>query len=150
MWTAPLAAVVLAVTVPLALEVLGADCPVEGMDYLNQCNGLATASMVFLFGGLIVAQIAVVAAVYALIIRAAGAAWHKTGRAGGLPNAPQPQVGRPSAGSTVRLTGGSKELSLSGTQLRHPSAGVMSATRVRREFLPHPPSARHELVLLDR
>jgi len=77
MWTAPLAAVVFAVTVPLALEVLGADCPVEGMDYLNQCNGLATASMVFLFGGLIVVQIAVVAAVYALIIRAAGAAWRK-------------------------------------------------------------------------
>lgn len=77
MWTAPLAAVLLAVTVPLGLEVLGADCPVEGMDYLDQCNGLATASMVFLFGGLIVVQIAVVAAVYALIIRAAGAAWHK-------------------------------------------------------------------------
>ena len=77
MWTAPLAAVVFAVTVPLALEVLGADCPVGGMDYLNQCNGLATASMVFLFGGLIVVQIAVVAAVYALIIRAVGAAWRK-------------------------------------------------------------------------
>ncbi|MDA0169414.1 hypothetical protein OJ998_09985 [Solirubrobacter taibaiensis] len=77
LWTAPLAAVVLAVAVPLALELLGADCPVEGMDYLNQCNGLATAAMLFLFGGLIVVQIAVVAAVYALIFRAAGAAWHK-------------------------------------------------------------------------
>ena len=46
------------------------------MDYLNQCNGLATAAMVFLFGGVIVVQVAVVAAVYALLIRAAGAAWH--------------------------------------------------------------------------
>ena len=76
LWTAPLAAAVLAATVPLALDVLGADCPVEGMDYLNQCNGLATAAMVFLFGGVIVVQVAVVAAVYALLIRAAGAAWH--------------------------------------------------------------------------
>lgn len=71
LWTAPLVLIVLTVAGPLVLAALGADCPVPGMDYLDQCNARATASMLFLFGGLIGLQVAVIATVYALLIRVA-------------------------------------------------------------------------------
>jgi hypothetical protein len=70
LWTAPLAVIALAVLVPMLLDVLGADCPVEGMDYLDQCNGLATVAMLFLFGGSVALQVSVVAAVGVGLIRA--------------------------------------------------------------------------------
>jgi hypothetical protein len=53
---------------PLLLGVLGADCPVEGMDYLDQCNGPAQVAMVFLYGGVIALQVSVVASVGTTLI----------------------------------------------------------------------------------
>src|SRR5215217_5181560 len=55
--TAPLILIALAIGTPLLLGVFGADCPVEGMDYLDQCNGLAQVAMVFLYRGLIALQV---------------------------------------------------------------------------------------------
>jgi hypothetical protein len=72
-WTAPLAVIALAVFIPLLLDALGADCPIEGMDYLDQCNVLATVALWFLFGGVIALQVSAAAAVCAMFIRAARA-----------------------------------------------------------------------------
>jgi hypothetical protein len=77
--TAPLGLIGLAIVVPLALTALGADCPVEGMDYLDQCNGRAQVGMLFLFGGVIALPVSAVAAVYAMLIRGALAVVHKRG-----------------------------------------------------------------------
>ena len=74
LWTAPLALIAAAVVGPLVLEVLGADCPMPGMDYLNQCNARAGVAMMLLFGGLIGVQLAVLAALSALLLRAAAEA----------------------------------------------------------------------------
>ena len=47
------------------------------MDYLDQCNGLAQAAMVFLYGGVIALQVSVVASVGATLIRAGGVALNR-------------------------------------------------------------------------
>lgn len=78
--TTPLALVVIAVVGPLVLSVLGADCPMPGMDYLDQCNARAGVAMMLLFGGLIGVQVAVLAAVYALLLRAAVGAIRRAAR----------------------------------------------------------------------
>jgi hypothetical protein len=70
MWTAPLAVVGLAVLTSLLLDMLGAECPREGMDYLGECNGVASAGMLVFYGGVIALQVAAVATVGALLLRA--------------------------------------------------------------------------------
>jgi hypothetical protein len=61
---------VVAVVVPVLLDVLGGECPREGMDYLGECNALASAGLLVFFGGVITLQVAVVAAVCAVLLRA--------------------------------------------------------------------------------
>jgi hypothetical protein len=80
LWTGPLAVIALAVLVPMLLDALGADCPVQGMDYLDQCNGLATAGLFVLYGGMIALEVSAVAAVCVLLIRAACAVLRSRGR----------------------------------------------------------------------
>jgi hypothetical protein len=80
LWTAPLALIALAVVMPLLLDLFGADCPVEGMDYLDQCNGLAQVAMVFLYGGVIAVQVAIAAAVGTIPIRAGRVAFDRYDR----------------------------------------------------------------------
>jgi hypothetical protein len=61
----------------LLLDALGADCPTEGMDYLDQCNGLATVAMLFLYGGVIALQVCAAAAICAMLIRGGRAVLHR-------------------------------------------------------------------------
>jgi hypothetical protein len=77
LWTAPLAVIALAVFVPLILGSLGANCPIEGMDHLDQCNARATAAMLFLYGGVLVLQVSAAAAVYAMLVRGGRAVLHR-------------------------------------------------------------------------
>jgi hypothetical protein len=76
LWTAPLILIALAIGTPLLLGVFGADCPVEGIDYLDQCTGLAQVAMVFLYGGVIALQVSVAAAVGVMLIRAGRVAFN--------------------------------------------------------------------------
>ena len=83
LWTARLVFIALAVGMPLMLGVLGADCPIEGMDYLDQCNGLAQVAMVFLYGGVVAQQVSVVASFGTTLIRAGRVALSRKCDSGG-------------------------------------------------------------------
>jgi hypothetical protein len=70
LWTAPLALIAVALVVPYAFTAFGADCPVEGVDNMDQCNTLAGAGIVLLYGGFIAVMVAAFTAVVALALRA--------------------------------------------------------------------------------
>ena len=69
-WTAPLVVGAVAVVGPVLLDVLGGECPREGMDHLGECNALASAGLLVFSGGVITLQVAVLAAVCAVMFRA--------------------------------------------------------------------------------
>src|SRR3954468_3639087 len=55
-------------TLPFGFEALGAECPIEGMDYLEQCNDLAEAAMVVTYGGLYLLMVSGIAMILGLIV----------------------------------------------------------------------------------
>jgi hypothetical protein len=70
-FTAPALVLAPTIAVPLLLSALGADCPSEGMDYINECNARAQVAMGFLFGGILTLAVSVPALLLGLCLRAA-------------------------------------------------------------------------------